>query len=198
MLALDLHPDFTSLSMQCAPTVHVHTMRALVKVESSFRQFAIAVVDGPQVRHPRSLKEAVATLEDLHRKGYNYSVGYAQVNKINFQKYKLTLQTAFDPCTNLRAGSKILESCFVSAGRKYKDEQTRLRAAFSCYYSGNFLRGFRPDRKGVPSYVDKVVTAAIGQSDGNTGPVASLRRVAIPRNTNLGQGWAQAVIAEAD
>jgi len=181
MLALDLQPGFTTLATQCAPTVHVHTMRALVNVESSFRQFAIAVVDGPPVRHPRSLKEAVATLEDLHRKGYNYSVGYAQVNKVNFPKYKITLQNAFDPCTNLRAGSKILESCFVSAGRKYQDEQKRLRAAFSCYYSGNFLRGFRPGRPGKPSYVDKMIKEALGAPDG-----VKIQSRNMP---GLGAGW---------
>jgi type IV secretion system protein VirB1 len=35
-----------------------------------------------------------------------------------------------------------------------------LRAAFSCYYSGNFTRGFRADKAGQPSYVQKVVANA--------------------------------------
>lgn len=165
MLALEPPSDFTALLTRCAPTVHVQTMRAIVRVESSNRPYVIAVVDGPQVKQPRTMQDAIAKVQELERKGYNYSVGYAQVNKQNFKRHGLTLQNMFDPCTNLRAGSKILEGCYVSAGRKYKEEQRRLRAAYSCYYSGNFLRGFKPDKPGAISYVDKVVAAALGTAD---------------------------------
>ncbi len=153
--------DFVDLALQCAPTIHVQTMHALVKTESSFNQFAIGVVAGRLARQPRSLAEAVATAENLERLGYNYSVGFAQVNKHNFSKYGLTIRTAFDSCGNMRAGGRILESCFQSATRKYAGGQPALRAALSCYYSGNFLRGFKPDRPGQRSYVDTVVGNAI-------------------------------------
>lgn len=153
--------DFVDLALQCAPTIHVQTLHALVKTESSFNQFAIGVVDGRLVRQPRNLAEAVATAESLEQKGYNYSVGFAQVNKHNFAKYGLTLRTAFDSCGNMRAGGRILEGCFQSAKRQFPNDQAALRAALSCYYSGNFLRGFRPDHAGQPSYVDRVVGNAL-------------------------------------
>lgn len=153
--------EFLALAQQCAPTVHVQTMRAVVGIESSFNPFAIGVVGGRLKRQPRSLPEAIATAENLQRLGYNFSVGYAQVNRYNFGKYGLTLQSAFDGCRNLRAGSGILQACFRDAKKKFPVEQQALRAAFSCYYSGNFLRGFRPDRAGDISYVDKVVRKAL-------------------------------------
>lgn len=187
MIPIDIPQDFAALSRQCAPTVHVRAMHAIVNVESSFRQFAIAVVDGPQVRTPRTMKEAIQQLEALDRKGYNYSVGYAQVNKYNFKKQGLTFANAFDACANLGAGSRILEGCFRSARKKYQDDQVALRAAFSCYYSGNFLRGFRPDRPGVPSYVDKVLTAALGSQ--LKPPIPSYSVKLAPQDNRLGAAW---------
>jgi type IV secretion system protein VirB1 len=156
--------DFIDLAQQCAPMIHVQTMRGLVKTESGFNPFAIGVVNGRLERQPRNLSEAVATVKILEAKGYNYSVGYAQVNRSNFKRYGLTTTSAFQPCANLRAGGLILSSCFVSAKGKFNSDQAALRAALSCYYSGNFTTGLRPDFAGQPSYVEKVVSNATGKA----------------------------------
>lgn len=154
--------DFIDLAQQCAPAVHAQTMAAIVRVESGFNPFAIGVVKGSLVRQPRTLEEAVATATDLHEKGWNFSVGLSQVNKTNFKKYGLTIESAFDPCANLRAGAGILKQCFESAKGRFGASQEALQAAFSCYYSGNFSTGFKEDFKGQPSYVQKVVAIAGG------------------------------------
>src|SRR5690606_10094979 len=65
-----------------------------------------------------------------------------------------------DPCQNLKAGAAILEECYHRANKKSDTNNhpnQNLQAAFSCYYSGNFQRGFIPDIKGQPSYVQKVL-----------------------------------------
>lgn len=152
--------DFAVLSATCAPLVDVQTMQALVQVESGFNPFAIGVVNGRLERQPINKAEAVATARELERQDFNYSVGIAQVNKHNFKKYGLTVESAFDACQSLRAGSQILASCFKNAHARYPAEQQALQAALSCYYSGNFQTGFRPDFKGQPSYVQKVLNAA--------------------------------------
>ncbi|RYF53068.1 MAG: lytic transglycosylase domain-containing protein, partial [Comamonadaceae bacterium] len=54
-------------------------MRHVVHVESGANPFAIGVVGGRLVRQPRTLEEARATAEMLESKGYNYSLGAAQV-----------------------------------------------------------------------------------------------------------------------
>ncbi|MFH0134853.1 transglycosylase SLT domain-containing protein [Variovorax sp. VaC1] len=143
--------DFLVLAEQCAPTVHMDTMRRIVQVESAFNPFAIGVVNGRLDRQPRTLEEAISTAKWLEQNGFNYSVGLAQVNKANFRRYGLTLETAFEPCPNLKAGGGILTECFLRARKSPRDEQTALRAAFSCYYSGNFITGYRE------GYVVKVV-----------------------------------------
>ena len=171
--------EFVDLAMQCAPMVHVQTMTALVRTESGFNPYAIGVVGGRLERQPRSLAEAVSTAESLERQGYNWSGGYGQVNRSNFKRFGLTLQTVFEPCRNLRTSGSILAECFVGALAKFPNQQHALRGSFSCYYSGNYSTGFRPDFKGQPSYVDKVVGAA--SNGGVRGAIAVRRTEAAPK-----------------
>lgn len=155
--------EFLALATQCAPAVAPQTMAAIVQTESTFNPYAIGVVGGRLQRQPRTLQEAVEAATALEAGGWNFSVGLAQVNRYNFEKYGLrTYAQAFDPCANLRAGSLILADCYSRASKRMGGEgaQTLLQAAFSCYYSGNFTRGFKPDKRGQPSYVQKVLAQA--------------------------------------
>jgi type IV secretion system protein VirB1 len=147
--------EFAVLAQQCAPHVEVSTLRAIVSQESGFNPYAIGVVRGRLERQPRDINEAIATVRELERLGYNYSAGIAQINKSNWRRYGLTIGSVFDPCTNLAAGAKILAACFSSATARDGDEQQSLRAALSCYYSGNFRTGFDS------GYVQSVVAHAL-------------------------------------
>lgn len=124
--------------------VPMEVMRHVVHIESRANPFAIGIVGARLVRQPRTLEEALATAQMLEAGGYNYSLGAAQVNRVNFRKYGLdNHQKAFDFCTNLAAGASILARCYASAGGDWGK-------AFSCYYSGNFTAGFRS------GYVQKI------------------------------------------
>lgn len=153
--------ELLALAQQCAPDVSPLTMAAIIEVESSRNPFAIGVVGGKLPRQPRTKGEALAAVQQLKASGFNYSVGISQVNRYNLAAYGLTEESAFDACANLRAGSRILQECYGRALAKMPGrEQQALHAAFSCYYSGNFKRGFVPDRPGELSYVAKVVARA--------------------------------------
>lgn len=141
-----------SLAMACAPLVHPATVAALVTVESSSNPHAIGVVGGLLERQPRTLAEAIATAESLHRNGWSYSVGLAQINVRNFDRLGLNDRTAFDPCANLHAMQTVLGECLESLGRL--PEQPALRSALSCYYSGNVTTGF------ADGYVHRIVAAS--------------------------------------
>lgn len=131
--------------------VPANVMHHVVQVESSFNPYAIGVVGGRLARQPRSLGEAVATARMLESRGFNFSLGLAQVNRYNLEKYGLeSYEKAFDACPNLQAGSRILAECH---GRS----KGHWGKAFSCYYSGNFETGFRH------GYVRKVY-ASMGQA----------------------------------
>ena len=140
--------------------VPTEVMQHVVKVESSFNPYAIGVVGGRLVRQPRSLPEALATVRMLEEKGYNFSVGLAQVNRYNLAKYGLSnYERAFETCPNLQAGARILAECRQRADGDWGK-------AFSCYYSGNFVTGYRH------GYVQKVMASIRNQSDSNPGAIA--------------------------
>ena len=152
---------FVALVLACAPQVHADTAHALVGVESGFNPWAIGVVGGTLLRQPRQLAEALATARALHAGGWNFSVGLGQINVGNFARLGLTLDTAFEPCANLRAMQAVLTECFAranAAGGSAASDQATLRRALSCYYSGSFTTGYRH------GYVQKVVAAASASS----------------------------------
>lgn len=148
---MNLPIDVDAMLERCAPTVHPSTMRRLVEVESSFNPYAIGVVGARLQRQPRTYQEALATIAWLDMNGFNYSVGLAQINRYNFRAHGLTPELALLACPNLAAGATILTGCFRRANLP-DTPQVALRAAFSCYESGNFSTGFRD------GYVQQVVT----------------------------------------
>lgn len=131
--------------------VPMDVMQHVVRVESSYNPYAIGVVGGRLQRQPRNLSEALATVRMLESRGFNFSLGLAQVNRYNLARYGLaSYEQAFQPCANLQAGSRILAECYRRSGRDWGK-------SFSCYYSGNFVTGFRH------GYVQKVF-AAMGRA----------------------------------
>lgn len=130
--------------------VPLDVMHHVVRVESSRNQFAIGVVGGHLVRQPKNLPEALSTVRMLEGRGYNFSIGLAQVNRYNLGKYGLdSYEKAFQVCPNLQAGSRILADCYSRSGGDWGK-------SFSCYYSGNFVTGYRH------GYVQKIYASMRG------------------------------------
>lgn len=149
------------LSMCPNLAVPAEVMQHIAQVESGNNPFAIGVVGGRLQRQPRNLAEATATAHMLESRGYNYSLGIAQVNRANLGHYGLdTYAKAFDRCSNLQAGASILADCYARARGDWGK-------AFSCYYSGNFLTGYRD------GYVQRVY-ASIGTPGDRDGGAAAI------------------------
>lgn len=148
---------FNDLATKCASHVDSSTLQAIVRTESSFNPFAIGVVRD-SVKQPTTFAEAVETAKELHEKGKNFSMGLAQINRYNLEKYGLDYESVFDVCKNLKVGADILAECYGRAPGKKGQEA--LQEALSCYYSGNFRTGFGNDLKGLPSYVERILNAA--------------------------------------
>jgi len=155
--------DLPMLMAQCAPAVHPVTMLAVVHAESGGNPYAVGVAGGRLARQPRTLAEALATVDELARAGWNYSVGLMQVNRSHLAEYGLTGAAAFDACRNLQAGADILAQCYARAASRKRPGQVALRDGLSCYYSGNFQTGYRS------GYVQRVVMS-VGQVSAPTRP----------------------------
>ena len=160
--------------------VPAEVMQHIVQVESSSNPYAIGVVGGRLVRQPRSLAEALATARMLEEKGYNFSVGLAQVNRYNLARQGLSdYAQAFQACPNIQAGARILAECHQRAGGDWGK-------AFSCYYSGNFVTGFRH------GYVQKVLDS---MANAGRAALAAITVDGVPRST--AGSWTQRIEATA-
>lgn len=142
------------LVVACAPLIDPITAHALVATESALNPHAIGVVAGSLERQPRTRGEALTTAATLQARGMDFSVGLAQINVRNVRRLGLSLENAFDPCVNLQAMQTVLADCYGRAPASKRAPQRALRQALSCYYSGNFERGFRD------GYVQRVLRAA--------------------------------------
>jgi type IV secretion system protein VirB1 len=147
-------PTLLALALRCAPLVDPATAQALVAVESGANPNAIGVVGGSLERQPRTPGEAVATVRVLQQGGWNFSLGLAQINVHNLQRLGLTPERALEPCPNLQAMQTLLVECFERGRQRHAGAQRALRAALSCYYSGNLVTGI------AHGYVARVVSVA--------------------------------------
>lgn len=147
--------ELTLLAASCAPNIAPTTLEALVKHESTGNAYAIGINKGKRLAaQPTDLESAVAIVEQLIKDGTDFDAGLGQINVRNWAWLGLTSETVFEPCTNLQAAQTVLAECYERASRKFGDEQQALRAALSCYNTGNFDRGFQN------GYVNKVLAQA--------------------------------------
>ncbi len=149
--APNTNTNFETLAQSCAPSVAPDTLAAIVTTESSGNPYAIGIVGAHLDRQPRSRDEAIALAHDLEARGYNFSMGLGQVNRYNLARLGESYESVFDPCRNLRAGGTILTECYQRAAARFSGPADALRAALSCYYSGNFTTGVKQ------GYVRKVI-----------------------------------------
>lgn len=145
-----------TLAAECAPNVEASTMQTLVMHESSGNPYAIGS-DPPIAEQPKNKEEAILMAKSLIDMGVNVSLGLGQINHKNFNGLKITVEDAFEYCPNIKAADKILSDCFKRANNEGHKDQEALQAAFSCYYSNNFKRGFvKEENYRNTSYVERV------------------------------------------
>lgn len=144
-----------TLLSQCAPNVSPVTAMAVIQTESGGNPYVVANVSDGVSKAFEDEKSAIAYVNDLSRHGKTYSAGLMQVYSKNFSAYQVDNSTIFNPCTNIKAGAKILTENYES--QKGGDVQKNLRKSLSMYYSGNETRGFKKEKQyDNTSYVERV------------------------------------------
>lgn len=150
---------FLAIAMQCAASIHPSTAFDVARVESGFNPYAIAEIvpkAGPSfgdqhiISHlPASRGDAEHILRRLSAQDRRYSVGLMQITSTNFRHYGVTASDLLSPCINLSVFERILADCYRRGGT--------LKRALSCYYSGNFETGQRPESAfNQTSYVQRI------------------------------------------
>ncbi|WP_085396403.1 lytic transglycosylase domain-containing protein [Raoultella sp. YJ] len=144
---------FLALAVQCAASIHPSTVLDFARVESGLHPYAIAEIlpdsRGVISHFPTSLPEAIRLTGRLGAQSRRYSVGLMQITSTNFRRYSVNARVLLDPCTNLSIFERILADCYRRGGT--------LKRALSCYYSGNFETGQRPESAfNQTSYVQRI------------------------------------------
>ncbi len=126
-----------TLVRMCAPAVAPKTSLAIIAVESSGRPYAIDDDTMHRAYFPTTRRAGIAKARELWRLGHTFDIGLSQLNSSNLERLQLTIEDAFDPCTNIWAGSRILMDDYRAAARVYGPGQVALYHAFQAYNSGN-------------------------------------------------------------
>lgn len=135
--------QFNQLSTACAPTVALNAMRAIVASESNFKIYAIGVNGPRHISHnPKSFDEAVRVAKGLIADGKSIDLGLGQINIANFEHLGLSVETVFDPCTNLKAAEAVLRDGYERARKAGADPDRAYEMALSAYNTGSFTKGF--------------------------------------------------------
>jgi type IV secretion system protein VirB1 len=152
------------LLRDCAPNVSPSTMTAIVRVESGGNTLALRDNTLGQAYAPRNGAEAISWASQLIALGHSLDLGLSQVNSANLPKLGISVRDAFNPCTNLSAGSAILGADYSAAASRFGAGQYALRRALGAYNTGSLYAG--------QDYVNEILAAA-GLSPENDGVVAT-------------------------
>lgn len=140
-IAIVVPLGLSAVLARCAPNVGGVTMSAVVAYESGARPFAIGDNTTRHAYFPATRARAEAIATDLIGRGHDIDVGYAQINSTNFARFGLGVREAFDPCTNVATGARILTRAYSGAARIYGRGQTALVHALSAYNTGGYFAG---------------------------------------------------------
>lgn len=145
-------PAIVLLAQRCAPEIATEAVVPLVVTESGGDALQININKGPRVR-VGSVAEGASIVRRYVMAGYTVDVGLAQINSANFRRLGVAVEQAFDPCTNLRLASTVLQEGYGRASRHYNGLDA-ISATYSLYNTGTLTRGFDN------GYVGRVWSAA--------------------------------------
>jgi len=164
--------EFRALATSCAPEIPLVTLRAVARAESAFHPYALSLnyprrtarehgLDSAGLflaRQPRTLDEARAWTHWLADRRRSVSIGLLQINSEEAATLGLTADQLFDPCTNIRAGARLLAAYYRQTSATIGDGQQALLCALSGYNSGSPTIGFRN------GYLDAVINDEFGRT----------------------------------
>jgi len=141
VIAVVVPLELSRIFARCAPAVGPVTMSAIVTYESGGRRYAIGDNTIRRSFFPADRERAEALATQLLRAGHDIDLGYAQINSSNFTRFGLNARSAFDPCTNVATGARILGVAYVGAARTFGEGQVALVHALSAYNTGGYFAG---------------------------------------------------------
>jgi type IV secretion system protein VirB1 len=150
---------------RCAPRVAPRTALAIISVESSGKWWAVNDNDrtAPDFATPEA---AIAYAERRVAEGGNIDLGLSQLNSSHLAEFHVTVREAFEPCTNVALGMKVLQDAWLQAQARYGNTRDALFHAFEAYNggAGSWTTANQALRARVDRYASEVWDTAMGLS----------------------------------
>lgn len=151
--------DLPVLIEQCNVGAPQAVVEALIEVESRrvIHALNVNVPKGqprPAYIEPTNVTESAAVAVDMLSQGYSVDVGLMQVNSKNLARFGIPIGQAYEPCTNIRAGTQVyIEFAARVSGmtEAFPTDLARLQGTISSYNTGSPWRGFKN------GYVERVM-----------------------------------------
>lgn len=132
----------TTPYQECIVEVHPSTVQKVIAVESGGNLLALNINGTQQPQKPTTKAQAIKVAHDYIQRGYSVDLGLMQVNSKNLSRYGVTVEDMFEPCANLKIGSRILYDAYQRAWQNNNEPQAALQVALSIYNTGSPQRGF--------------------------------------------------------
>lgn len=150
----------------CSQRVPYQTIVAITTVESGLHPYALSINYPQQManksgylmqriylaRQPQNVAEAVSWMRWFHAHGYTVSAGLMQVNTEMAQRFRISPEQLFDPCTNIAIGTAILNADYDHSLRIMPTPNAAYSSALSAYNTGSNTAGL------TNGYVSKVLS----------------------------------------
>jgi len=142
------------LCATCGSDVHPATIQAIIEVESGGNPLAILDNATGKSYKPKDRTQAIRIAADLLAQGHSLDMGLMQINSQHLKKRKIDYRQLFDPCINIRAGTKILAEFYSIHTRNHPQDPPDLilLKSLSSYNTGTPYRGSK--------YVSKILRKA--------------------------------------
>ncbi len=123
-----------------APEVAPETIAAFAEAESGRSPLAIHDNTTRRSHAPDSVGQASSLARQLLARGHSLDLGLLQINDANLRVTGLTVETAFEPASSIRAGAQIMVAAYrqCEPGRSRQDA---LRCMASIYNTGREQAG---------------------------------------------------------
>ena len=126
------------LVVRCAPHVAPRTALAILSVESGGYPWSINDNDTNYSHRFATREEAEIYVHERLAIDPDASIdiGLAQLNSTNLRGLGLSVDMAFEPCTNVAMGMRILQGAYVRAEARYGPTRRALFEALAAYNGG--------------------------------------------------------------
>jgi type IV secretion system protein VirB1 len=177
------------LVRRCTAAVSPRLAEAIIAVESGGQWWAVNDNDVARTPTFPSPAAAIEYAQSRVAQGASIDLGLAQLNSAHLSEYGLSVEQAFDPCTNVHVAMNVMLEAWEAASRRWGYSPYALYKAMEAYNGGTgSWSGSPATRARVAHYARRlweVTSEFVALSRRATTPVVVVSRIASPHRVKI-------------